>query len=90
MFSIGFSYSRHQGMSKTDECNLCRNTIDLSILSERRLRSRFKVEINGTAMNVFEQVYSCYGGLDRDRLNLIYSHYDACPVDLRPWENGSF
>ena len=88
MFSIGFSYSRHEGMSETDECNLCRNTIDLSILSESRLRSRFKVEINGTAMNVFKQVYSCFGGLDD--LNLIYSHYDACPVDLRSWENGSF
>ena len=89
MFSIEFSYSRHEGMSKTDECNLCRNTIDLSKLRVSRVLSRFKIEINGTTMHVFEKLHSCFGP-ELDRFKHIDFNNDACPVDLRSWENGGF
>ena len=86
-YSIGFYYSRHRDIPKMD-CDLCRNMVNLKLLRANRLH---KIEISGTKLNAYEvsNGYTNNGNNDQS-LRLIYTIHDACPVELRPWNNGYF
>ena len=85
-FSISFSYSRHQDIFKSVGCNLCRNVINGVHLRANKLWH--KIEINDTRLTVYEAKNNSDGM--RRESKPIYTDYDACPVDFRPWEDNGF
>ena len=62
--------------------------VNLKHLRANRLH---RIEISETKLNAYEvnDGYNNNGNNDQSS-RLIYTMNDACPVELRPWNNGYF